>query len=57
VALNFDHRPRQVALDFPAPGRWREALSGDAVEVADQKLEVTVPEWYGLVFVRQALDA
>jgi 1,4-alpha-glucan branching enzyme len=54
ITLNFDNRPRQVKLNFPEPGRWREALSGDAVEVASDEVEVTVPEWYGLLFVKDA---
>jgi len=54
VALNFDHRPRQVRLGFPGPGRWREALSGGVVEVEGREAEVTLPEWYGALFVREA---
>lgn len=52
VALNFDHCPRQVKLGFPQPGCWHEALSGDMMEVTGPEVEVTVPEWYGVVFVR-----
>jgi 1,4-alpha-glucan branching enzyme len=57
VALNFDNRPREMTLGFPEPGRWREALSGAIIEVASHAAEVTVPEWYGLVFVRDVLDS
>ncbi len=52
VALNFDRRPRRITLAFPEPGCWREALSGDTVEVADHEAQVTVPEWYGVVFFK-----
>ncbi len=55
VALNFDNRPRQVKLRFPGPGRWREEFSGVVMEVGDCEVEVTVPEWCGVVFVREGV--
>lgn len=54
VALNFDHRPRQVSPSFPETGRWREVLSGESIEVTSHEVTVTVPEWWGFVFVRDA---
>jgi 1,4-alpha-glucan branching enzyme len=57
VALNFDHCPRQVELGFPGPGHWREALSGDVVEVGGHEAQITVPEWYGVVFVRDVSES
>lgn len=53
VVLNFDHCPRQVWLGFPEVGCWREAVSGEVVEVTAHDMEVVVPEWYGLVFFRE----
>ncbi len=54
VALNFGGAPRQVRLRFPAPGRWREVFSGAVMEADEQEAAIEVPEWCGLVFVRQA---
>lgn len=56
VALNFANHPRQVQLGFPELGRWCEVLSGEWIEVTDHEQVVTVPEWYGLVFAKEAVS-
>lgn len=53
VVLNFDHRPHRVKMGFPETGRWREAFSGESIEVTDHETEITLPEWHGLVFVKE----
>lgn len=54
VVLNFDNQPRQVELVLPRPGRWRELLSGETIEVAGATAAVTVAEWDGRLYAFEA---
>jgi len=51
VGANFDCITQRVGLGFPHDGAWRDAISGQVVQVQGHWHDFDVPPWSALVFV------
>lgn len=60
VFLNFSSQPASIDVPFPRAGTWTEAIDADTrttpltVTIANDGnfAPVTVPSWYGYIFIR-----
>lgn len=53
VGLNFGHQEREVFLDIPAPGAWRDVVSGQVYRLRAGWTPFMLAPWQGILLVRE----